>query len=100
MLKHVVLFRFKDFAEGADKAENMTRLKSRLEALDDIIDEIEFFEVGKNVINSDAAYDLALYSQFESKEDLFSYQKHPEHVKVADFVKKICESRVVVDYIA
>jgi hypothetical protein len=100
LLKHVVLFRFKDFAEGADKAENMAKLKSRLEALDDIIDEIKFFEIGKNIINSDAAYDLALYSHFESKEDLFRYQKHPEHLEVADFVKKICESRVVVDYIA
>jgi Stress responsive A/B Barrel Domain len=100
LLKHIVLFRFKDFAEGADKAENIAKLKSRLEGLDDIIEEIKFFEVGMNIINSDAAYDLALYSQFESKEDLFSYQKHPEHVKVADFVKRICESRVVVDYVA
>jgi hypothetical protein len=100
LLKHIVLFRIKDFAEGAGKAENMAKLKSRLEALDDIIDEIKFFEVGTNIINSDAAYDLALYSQFNSKEDLYSYQKHPEHVKVSDLVKKICESRVVVDYIA
>ena len=100
MLRHIVFFRFKDFAEGADKAENMAKLKLRLEALDDIIEEIKFFEVGMNIINSDAAYDLALYSQFESKEDLFSYQKHPEHVKVADLVRRICESRVVVDYVA
>jgi hypothetical protein len=100
LLKHIVLFRFKDFAEGADKTENIIKLKSRLEALDGSIDEIKFFEVGTNIINSDASYDLALYSKFESKEDLYIYQKHPEHVKVADFVKKVCEARVVADYIA
>ena len=98
MIKHIVLFRFKDFAEGADKAENIRSLKSRLEALEDIIDEIKFFVVGINFGNSDAAYDLALCSEFESKEDLYSYQKHPEHIKVADYVKKVCENRVVTDY--
>jgi hypothetical protein len=41
-----------------------------------------------------------LYSKFESQEDLYIYQKHPEHVKVADFVKKVCEARVVADYVA
>ena len=55
--------------------------------------------MGVNFGNSDAAYDLALCSEFESKEDLYSYQKHPEHVKVADFVKKVCENRVVSDYV-
>lgn len=99
MIKHIVLFRFKDFAEGADKPENIKSLKSRLEALEDIIDEIKFFEVGINFGYSDAAYDLALCSEFESEEDLYSYQKHPEHVKVADFVKKVCEHRVVSDYV-
>lgn len=99
MIKHIVLFRFKDFADGANKTENIESLKSRLEALEDKIDEIKFFEVGVNFGNSDAAYDLALCSEFESKEDLYSYQKHPEHLKVADFVKKVCETRVVADYI-
>jgi hypothetical protein len=99
MIKHIVMFRFKDFAEGADRAENIKSLKSRLEALENIIDEIKFFEVGVNFGNSDAAYDLALCSEFESKEDLYSYQKNPEHMKVADFVKKVCENRGVSDYV-
>ena len=99
MIKHIVMFRFKDFAGGANKAENIKSLKSRLEALEDIIDEIKFFEVGINFDNSDVAYDLALCSEFESKEDLYSYQKHPEHAKVVDFVKKVCENRVVADYV-
>lgn len=99
MIKHIVMFRFKDFAEGADKTENIKSLKSRLEALEKTIDEIKFFEVGINFGDSDVAYDLALCSEFESKEDLHSYQKHPEHVKVADFVKKVCINRVVTDYI-
>ncbi len=92
------MFKLKDSAEGASKVENIQRLKSKLEALAEIIDEILFFEVGINSITSNVAYDLVLYSKFNTKEDLYSYQKHPEHLKVADFVGKACENRVVVDY--
>jgi hypothetical protein len=55
--------------------------------------------VGINFSEATVAYDLVLISEFFSKEALSSYQMHPEHVKVADFVGKVCESRVVVDYV-
>jgi Stress responsive A/B Barrel Domain len=99
MLKHIVMFKLKDFAEGADKGENIQRIKSGLEALPGKIEGIRFFEVGINSIDNGAAYDLVLCSEFDSKEELFKYQKHPEHVKVVGFVNKVCENRVVVDYV-
>jgi hypothetical protein len=98
MIKHIVVFKLKESAEGASKAENVQRLKSKLEALDEIIDEIKFFEVGINFANSNSTCDLVLCSEFETLEDLYSYQKHPEHLKVVDFVGKACENRIVVDY--
>lgn len=99
MLKHIVMFKMKGSAEGADKGENIQRLKSSLEALPGKIEEIRFFEVGVNSINNGVAYDMVLCSEFMGPEELFRYQRHPEHVKVAEFVHKVCESRVVVDYI-
>lgn len=99
MIKHIVMFKVKDSAEGADKGENIRRIKSKLDILPGLIEEIRFFEVGINSINTSAAYDLVLYSEFDGKEELFRYQKHPEHVKVAEFVNKVCENRVVVDYV-
>jgi len=99
MIKHIVMFKLKESAEGKDKAENIMALKAKLEALPGQIEEIKFFELGINFIEASVAYDLALVSEFESKEALFSYQKHPEHVKVAEFVGKACESRIVVDYV-
>jgi hypothetical protein len=93
------MFKLKDWAEGCDKAENIISLKAKLEALPAQIEEIKSFEVGVNTIEASVAYDLVLVSLFESKEALFSYQKHPEHLLVAGFVGKVCESRVVVDYV-
>ncbi len=98
MIKHIVMFKFRESALGADKKSNILKLKSDLEALKGVISEIRFFEVGVDFGHLGVSYDLALYSEFESKEDLYSYQKHPEHMKVVSFVNEACESRVVVDY--
>jgi len=99
MIKHIVMFKLKEWAEGSDRAANIRALKAKLEALPAQIQEIKFFEVGINFLEAGVAYDLVLVSEFESKEALFSYQKHPEHVLVANFVGKVCESRIVVDYV-
>jgi hypothetical protein len=99
MIKHIVMFKFKELAEGKEKAENIQSLKAMLEALPTKIAEIKFFEVGVNFSDAPVAYDLVLDSKFASKEALFSYQKNPEHVKVANFVGKVCENRAVVDYV-
>ncbi len=98
MIKHIVMFKFKKFAESNNKLGNTGMLKQYLEALPAKINEIKFFQVGVNFSDATVAYDLVLVSEFFSKEALYSYQKHPEHVKVADFAGKVCESRIVVDY--
>lgn len=98
MIKHIVMWKLKEFAEGKDKVENANIIKASLEDLQDKINEIKFIEVGININNSAQAYDIVLYSHFENMEDLNIYQKHPLHVKVADFVGKVREERVVVDY--
>jgi hypothetical protein len=99
MIKHIVMFKFKKFAESNNKQGNIQMLKAYLEALPSQINEIRFFQVGVNFLEANVAYDLVLVSEFLSKEALYSYQKHPEHVKVADFAGKVCESRIVVDYV-
>ena len=99
MLKHIVLFKLKENAEGASKEENARKIKADLEALAGRIPQIRHLEVGINCIPGEAAYDIAVYSEFANDTDLSLYAKHPEHVKVAEFVGKVRESRVVVDYI-
>ncbi len=99
MIKHIVMFKVRNLPTNLEKERNIQRIKTMLEALPPKIHEIKFFEVGVNFANNGLAYDLVLNSAFASKEDLLSYQRHPEHLKVADFVNQVCESRVVVDYV-
>ena len=98
MIKHIVMWKLKDSAEGNTKAQNAALIKEKLEALPQKISQIKFMEVGINVNPSDMAYDAVLVSDFESMEDLEAYQNHPEHKKVQGFVKAVREARVVADY--
>ncbi|MCX7884327.1 MAG: Dabb family protein [Caloramator sp.] len=98
MIKHIVAWKLKKESEGNNKEENAKIIKSKLEALKETITEIKHIEVGININNSDVAYDVVLYSEFETLEDLEKYQKHPEHVKIAEFIGKVKENRIVVDY--
>ena len=99
MLKHIVLFKLKPIAEGASKEENSKKIKYDLETLTGKVPQIRHIEVGINVIPSETAYDIAIYSEFADEKDLNIYMKHSEHVKIAEFIGKVRESRVVVDYV-
>lgn len=98
MIKHIVMWKLKASAEGASREQNAKIMKTELEALKKRIPLIRHIEVGINMMPSEAAYDVALYSEFANEKDLDSYQKHPEHIRIADFVAKVRESRAVVDY--
>ncbi len=98
MIKHIVMWRLKDSANGASKEENAKKLKSSLESLKDKISEINHVEVGININRSDAAFDVVLYSEFDSVDDLQAYQRHPEHMEIVGFVNQIRSERAVVDY--
>jgi len=98
MIKHIVMWKLKEVAECGDRAQNARKMKHDLEALKTKIPQIRHIEVGINSIPSEASYDVALYSEFENEQDLDIYQKHPEHLKVAEFVATVRERRAVVDY--
>ena len=98
MIKHVVMWKFQEEAEGGTKVENMQIFKDGLESLVAIIPQIKSLEVGINEVASDAAYDIILVSTFDSMDDLKTYATHPDHVKIGEFCAKVRISRVVVDY--
>jgi hypothetical protein len=96
MVKHIVMWKIKD---GFNKDEIYEQIKEKVLSLKEFIPEIKHIEVGRNITASINAYDVVLYSEFGSKEDLDTYLVHPEHVKVADFIKTVISDRKVVDYI-
>ncbi|GAA0081629.1 MULTISPECIES: Dabb family protein [Clostridium] len=98
MIKHIVMWKLKEFVEGKSKLENANILKTSLEDLQNKIDVLKLIEVGVNINDSKQAYDVVLYSEFENLEDLNLYQNHPDHLKVGEFINKVKEERIVTDY--
>jgi len=98
MVRRIVLFKLKESAEGAGKAENLQKMKAMLEGMKGLIKEIKSLEVGLNFGKSEAHFDLALRVEFDNEADLQTYAKHPDHMKVIEFVNKIKEDRILVNY--
>ena len=92
------MFRLKESALGKSKDENLQVLKVLLESLQDKIPVVKCLEVGINMGTSASASDIALYSEFDNMQALEDYRIHPEHVKVVEFIEKICSERRVADY--
>lgn len=97
MVKHIVLFKLKDEVPADKKLAAMTAFKQAIEALPARIPLIHHIEVGLN-INPGETWSIALYSEFDSLDDVKSYAVHPDHVAAGQLLAAVKESRACVDY--
>ncbi len=96
MVKHIVMWKLKEQANGEDKKVNAIKMKKLLEALQGVVPGAYKMEVGINY--NPGGYDVVLYSEFNDHDALEDYQVHPEHIKVQEFVHSVISARVVADY--
>ena len=94
MIVHIVMFKFRD----ESKDSNIQEVVKRLNALVELVPELRSMEVGVNFTDSERAFDLSLYSTFDTKEGLQAYAVHPEHLKVVELIKSVTLESKVVDY--
>jgi len=98
MIKHIVMWKLKDHAEGADRAANAAKMKALLDGCRDIVPGIVEFEVALARAGLEATYDVVLYSVFADKAALDAYQDHPKHVAVKPFIGAVRLERQCMDY--
>ena len=98
MIKHIVMWKLKDSAEGAGKAANAAAMKQKLDACANIVPGILKFEVEAAQPGLEATYDIVLYSEFESKAALDAYASHPTHEAVKPFIGAVRSERHCMDY--
>jgi hypothetical protein len=89
----------KENAQGRTGRENAGRLKDMLLGLAAVIPQARKIDAGLNIRQTPAAYDLGMYSEFDSMEDLNIYLKHPAHMAVLDLIAQVCEDRKAADWI-
>ncbi|SFD40888.1 Dabb family protein [Massilia yuzhufengensis] len=98
MIKHIVMWKLKDEAEGADRATNAREMKRRLDECANIVPGQLKFEVVLAQPGLEATYDVVLYSEFADKAALEAYAVHPTHKAVVPFIGAIREGRQCMDY--
>lgn len=102
MIRHVVMWKLKDEAEGASKEKNAEKMKLILEGLKTNIDEIKNVEVGINISEDDdetgSPHDVVLISDFETELDYSMYTRNEHHQKAVKFIDSVIEERHFVDY--
>ncbi len=99
MIKHIVMFKFKESANGKTKAENLIEARGKMLALKDEIKEIASLDVCFNCNQEDSRnYDYILISEFETLEDLNDYQNHPSHRAFGAYISELREERASIDF--
>ena len=97
-LRHIVMWRLKEEAEGHSRHENMLKARDILLQFANLTPGTELFEVGIKTDGLDCTSDLILNSVFKDEEALKAYQNHPEHLAIKPFMKAVVEQRSCMDF--
>ncbi len=93
MIRHVVLWKLKSHDRHAFES-----IRAALEAQLGKVPGLMRVEVGRNFATSRRAVDMALTCDFESREALAGYHRHPAHMQTRAIVDPLAEEHWIVDY--
>lgn len=98
MIRHIVMFKLKEFASSSEKQAKMQEIKEALESLIHKIDVLRLIQVDFNC-NPEETWDLILTTELDSLKDVSLYANHPEHIAVAKgIIGPVKADRACVDY--
>ncbi len=97
MIKHVVMWRLHEEANGRSKAENTKIFLEKLKALPNQIPQIVSFSSGANAIDQKEQADIVLIADFKDQQALEEYRTHPAHLEFIENIKNFRYERRVVD---
>ncbi len=94
MIRHIVMFKIKDeFKDEIPQlVKNFYGMKGKIEGMVNL-------EAGADFLHSDRSYDVALITEFDSRETFDAYQNHPVHLPVKKRMGEVRISSVACDYV-
>jgi quinol monooxygenase YgiN len=98
VIKHIVMWKLRDHAEGADRAANARRVKELLEGCRDLVPGLLKLEIALAQPPLEATCDVVMYSEFADRAALDAYQEHPKHVSLKPFIGAVRIERQCMDY--
>lgn len=98
MIRHIVLFKLKDFSSEVERNDAIENVLINFRSLLGEIAQIRKYKVEADIVHGESSFDIAIDSNFDTLEDLKTYQKHPAHQYAVEQNKQWCEKKVVIDY--
>jgi hypothetical protein len=99
MVKHIVLWKLDASYSSDDKEKIRNEFREKLYRLKSDIVVLLHIEVSLNSEKASASnYDIMLETLFNSFEALNTYQLHPAHIKVVEYVKSLKLQRAAIDF--
>ena len=98
MLKHVIMFKFKDEFEGKTKAENIAKVAEMSRNLMGKIPTLRESATNLNCIPSPINYDLVIELAFDDQAGMQEFHVHPLHMELVKFADAAADGICAVDY--
>ena len=98
MIRHIVIWNLKDYAEGSDKASNLQKAQTLLLSCAQVVPGIRAFEVATATPGMDCTNDLVLHMLLDDAQVLAAYQNHPQHLAIKPFMKAVVNERHCMDF--
>lgn len=99
MIKHIVMFKLKEEANGKSAKENLAGALELLKNFQEEIPSLVHFEAKTNHPEApESNYELALVCDFSDIQGLNEYQVHPVHKNFGAYITSVRESRACIDY--
>jgi hypothetical protein len=96
MIKHIVIFKWREDVSEADVAAVL----EDLHALPSVIDALEGYLAAPDLGISEGTGDFAIIATVASPEALRQYLEHPQHVAVVTRMRAMAASRTAVQVLA
>ncbi|KMP11047.1 stress responsive protein [Candidatus Nitromaritima sp. SCGC AAA799-A02] len=93
MVKHIVMFKLAE-----KNPANMEKAVNALKSLEGKIEALRSLEIGIDFTEGERSYDIVLTTHFDDRDGFKAYGPHPNHLPVAETLRSLCSSSVVVDY--
>jgi quinol monooxygenase YgiN len=97
VIRHIVMWKLKEGAGGAGRAQNALQVKAWLDACGDLVPGILRFDVAVAQEGLEASCDVMLYAEFASVAALEAYNAHPQHQLLKTRVAPLREARYCFD---
>lgn len=96
MIRHIVMWKYKAELSEKEREELFGKLNAAAENMNGNIKGLIAAKLIKNV-NKEEKYDLGLYCEFETVEDVVCYQNDPVHVAFKNIISGNVFDRACID---